>query len=326
MDGSPDFLHNAVQFHDPEAIIKNDHLPPSSSHEDSPVADAGEDGTAVISISTTFSFTAQHRPQPPDIILLSEDSVYFSVHSHVLLGATDNAFRDMLPIHCANEFDVASVLQVPEPSSVLNVILHAIYDISCAHYSPAFETLVDAVDSMLVYGINPKSSIFPSTPLFTLLLSHAPLFPLELYALAAHHDIFELAAPTSSHLLSFPLYRVPDALAQRMGATYLKRLIFLQLGRSEALKRVLGPLPDQHPPTPECGFASQKQLSRAWALATASLAWDIRPDMSTHSLELSLRPLADHLTCELCITALNDRVTHLIVQWATVKRTIRCIL
>ncbi|KAJ7616976.1 hypothetical protein DFH06DRAFT_1286069 [Mycena polygramma] len=290
MDGSPVFLHNAVQFHDPEAIINNDHLPPSSSHEDSPVADAGEDGTA--------------------------DSVHFSVHSHVLLGATDNGFRDMLPFHCANEFDVASVLQVPESSSVLNVILHAIYDISCAQYSPAFETLVDAVDSMLVYGINPKSSIFPSTPLFTLLLSHAPLFPLELYALAAHHDIFDLAAPTSSHLLSFPLYRVPDALAQRMGATYLKRLIFVQLGRSEALKRVLGSFPDQHPPTPDCGFASQKQLSRAWALATASLAWDIRPDMSTHSLELSLR------TCELCITALNDRVTHLIVQWATVKRTI----
>ncbi|KAJ6476493.1 hypothetical protein C8R47DRAFT_1187104 [Mycena vitilis] len=327
MDGSPIFLHNAVQFHDLDAMINTDYLPPLSSHdESSPLANAGDDETAVVSISTTFSFTTQHRPHPPDIVLFSEDSVYFSVHSDVLLSATNNGFRDMLPIRCGNPFDAQSVLPVPEPSSVLNIILHAIYDIPCAQYSPSFETLAHAVDSMQVYGINPKSSILPSSPLFTLLLSHAPHFPLQLYALAAHHDIAALAVPTSSHLLSFPLSRMPDAMAQRMGATYLKRLIFLHLGRSEALKRVLGPLPDQHPPSPACGFAAQRQLSRAWALATASLAWDIRPDMSTHTLEASLRPLADHLSCEQCTAALNDCITHLIVQWAAVKRTIPRLL
>ncbi|KAJ7676637.1 hypothetical protein DFH06DRAFT_1168712 [Mycena polygramma] len=323
MDGSPVFLQNVAQFRDNEPVTKKDPLPtPSSSHDGSPVTDPGEEETAVISMSTTFSLTAQHRPQPPDIALLSKDSVYFYVHSDVLLDATDNGFRAMLLIHFADKSASPSMLHVPEPSSALNVILHAIYNISCAHYSPTFETLASAVDSMPIYGINPKAAILPSTPLFTLLLSHAPLFPLELYALAAHHDIFELAVPTSSHLLGFPLSRVSNEMAQRMGAIYLKRLIFLQLGRAEALKRVLGPLPDQHPPTPACDISSQKQLSRAWALATAGLAWDIRPDMSTHSLELALRPLADHLSCELCKSALNNRVAHLIVQWATVKRTI----
>ncbi|KAJ6502913.1 hypothetical protein C8R47DRAFT_1107177 [Mycena vitilis] len=324
MAGSPVFLHNTVQFCDIEPMTNiASQLPtPSSSDDSSSVTDTGEDGAPVISMSTTFSLTALHRPQPPDIALLSKDSVYFYVHSDVLLDATQNGFRAMLPLHFADISDSPSILHVPEPSSVLNVILHAIYNISCAHYSPTFETLASAVDSLPIYGINPKAAILPSTPLFTLLLSQAPLFPIDLYALAAHHDIFELAVPTSSHLLGFPLSRVSDEVAQRMGPVYLKRLIFLQLGRAEALKRVLGPLPDQHRPTPACDISSQKQLSRVWALATAGLAWDIRPDLSTHSLELALRPLGHHLSCELCKTALNARVAHLIVQWATVKRTI----
>jgi hypothetical protein len=49
------------------------------------------------------------------------------------------------------------------------------------------------------------------------------MFPLQLYALAAHYDIFDLAVPTSSHLLSFPLSRLSDEMVERMGAIYLKR-------------------------------------------------------------------------------------------------------
>ncbi|KAJ7937106.1 hypothetical protein B0H13DRAFT_1944245 [Mycena leptocephala] len=313
-----------MQFGDMEyPMTKYDHLPtPPSSHDGSPVADTPEDGSTIVSISTTFFLTAQHRPRQPDVVLLSKDSVYFYVHSDLLLDASDNGFRAMLPISPSHDDDEPPVLNIPESSPVLNVILHAIYDMSCTHYSPPFETLVNAVDSMPIYGVNPKSTILPSTPLFTLLLSHAPLFPLELYALAAHYDIFDLAVPTSSHLLAFPLSRLTDEAVQRMGAVYLKRLFFLHFGRAEALKRVLGPPPHPHPPTPSCDFQSQKGLSRAWALATAYLAWDVRPDMSTNSLESALRPLAEHLSCDLCKNALNDRVKNLIVQWSIVKRTI----
>ncbi|KAJ6616872.1 hypothetical protein B0H10DRAFT_2219033 [Mycena sp. CBHHK59/15] len=111
----------------------------------------------------------------------------------------------MLPIS-PSDGDAPPVLNVPEPSPVLNIILHAIHDLSCAQFSPPFDTLVHAVDAMPTYGIAPKSTacacthsshILPSTPLFTLLLSHAPLFPLDLYALAAHYDILALAVPTS---------------------------------------------------------------------------------------------------------------------------------
>jgi hypothetical protein len=41
--------------------------------------------------------------------------------------------------------------------------------------------------------------------------------------------------------------------------------------------------------------------------------------MSINSLTSALRPLAEHLSCELCQNALADRVKDLIVQWSLVK-------
>ncbi|KAJ7122323.1 hypothetical protein C8R44DRAFT_164727 [Mycena epipterygia] len=312
---------SVMQFGDVE-YADYDHLPtPPPSHEGTPVDDTPEDEKTLVSISTTFFPSAPHRPQHPDVALLSKDSVYFYVHSDVLLEVSENRFRAMLPISPSDGAD-PPVLHVPEPAPVLNIVLHAIYDMTCAHYSPPFDTLVRAVDSMPIYGITPKLNILPSTPLFTHLLSQAPLFPLELYALAAHHDVIDLAVPASSHLLGFPLSRLTDQVVERMGPTYLKRLFFLHFGRAEALKRVLQSPPHPHPPTASCDFNSQKPLSRAWALASSYLSWDVRPDMSTNTLESALRPLAENLSCKLCKNALNDRVKELIVQWSIVKRTI----
>jgi hypothetical protein len=116
-----------------------------------------DDGNMTVSVSTAFSSDAQHRPQSPDVVLLSKDSVYFYVHSDLLRDASDNRFHAMLPISPSGYGGEPSILNVPEPSPVLNLVLHAIYGISCAHYSPPFETLVDAVDSMSTYGINPRT-------------------------------------------------------------------------------------------------------------------------------------------------------------------------
>jgi len=180
----------------------------------------------------------------------------------------------------------------------LNILLYTVYDISCAHHSPTFPSLVTAVNRLPVYGIRPKVRIAPSTPLFSLLLSHAPLFPLELYALSASHDLYDLAVSTSPYLLSFPLATLTDEMAERIGPVYLKRLFFLHFGRSDAMKRVLLPPPNLHAPTASCDFAEQKKLTRAWTLASAYLAWDARPDLSTSTMESALRPLAEHLTCQ----------------------------
>lgn len=177
--------------------------------------------------------------------------------------------------------DPMSMVNVPEISSVLNVIIHMLYDTSSAQHSPSSEVLITAVNRMPFYEIDPKLHITPSTSLYTLLLSHAPLVPLEIYALASHFDLHELAVSTSSHLLSYPLATITDDMAERIGAVYLKRLLSLHVDRANALKRILLLPPHPHPQTRECDFTEQKKLTRAWALVSAYLAWDARPGLWT---------------------------------------------
>ena len=243
------------------------------SHDGSPVTDDQTKANTLVSISTTFFPGSQHLTTQPDTILLTTDNVFFYVDSNLLLATSENSFRGLLPASRQS----SNIISLPEHSTVLNIVLHSIYDMSCVHYSPSFAILITAVNRLPVYGISPKKHIAPSTHLFSLLLSHAPSYPLELYALSASHDLHDLAVSTSSHLLSFPLASLTDEMAQHIGPIYLKRLFFLHFGRSDALKRVLLPPPHPHSPTPFCDIAEQKKLTRAWALASAYLAWDAKP-------------------------------------------------
>jgi len=295
---------------------------PPLSHDGTPLSDHPSEGTTLVSVSTTFHPGAQLNELAPDTVLLASDGVFFYVHSTVLVAASSNQFNHLLPPDPSPTKGQDAIHSVPEHSTVLNVILHIIYDMSCAHYSPPFATLVTAINHLPTYGISPKLIVVPSTPIYALLLSHAPLFPLELYTMAASFDLYDLAVATSSHLLSFPLASLTDEMAERIGAVYLKRLFFLHFGRSDALKRVLLPPPHPHAPTPWCDYNEQKKLTRAWALASAYLAWDARPDLSTSTMESALRPLSEHLTCEQCQQGLRDRIKNLVVQWSVVKRTI----
>ncbi|KAG6812325.1 hypothetical protein H0H92_003409 [Tricholoma furcatifolium] len=280
-----------------------------------PLSADGDDDTSLVSVSTTFHPSAHLTDDAlPDLILLSDDNVFFYVHSTSILAASSNAFHSLLskPLH-------SPVTNIPDPSPVLNIILHAVYDIPCAHYAPSFAQLATVVKRLSYYGIDPKESISPNSHLYSLLLAHAPLYPLETYTLAASHDLYDLAVATSSHLLSFSLPSLTDDMASAIGPVYLKRLFFLHFGRADALKRVLLSPPHPHPPTPHCDFSDQKKLTRAWALASAYLAWDARPDLPTSTLESALRPLEDHLSCQDCKQALQTRIRTLVVQWSMVK-------
>ena len=255
-------------------LFNTENLSKKQSHDGSPVLDKA--GT-LVSMSTTFFPGSQHLATPPDTVLLTTDNVFFYVHSQSLLAASENRFRELLLPSEQPSDTRDSVISVPENSTVLNIVLHTVYDISCIHYSPSFAAIITAVNCLPVYGMAPNKHIALSTPLFALLLSHASLYPLEVYALAASHDLYDLAVSTSSHLLSFPLASLTDEMVQLIGPIYLKRLFFLHLGRSDALKRVLLPPPHSHPPTAFCDLTEQKRLTRAWALASAYLAWDARP-------------------------------------------------
>ncbi|KAM5533766.1 hypothetical protein V8D89_012541 [Ganoderma adspersum] len=275
-----------------------------------------------LSVSTTFHPYAELLPIPTDLIFLSGDGVFFYVHTTQVLASSTNHFNDLVPPKPSTFKvlgDLGPVVSLPESASALNIVLHVAYGMSCAHYHPGVSTLIVAIDLMDKYGLPPYRYITPSTPLYALILGQAPVQPITVYALAAAHDLYDLALPVSSHLLSFALHTLTDDLVIRMGPVYLRRLLFMHLGRLEALKRLLRATPHLHPPTPSCGFTKQKKLTRAWTFASASLAWDARPDMPASVMEGVLLPLADYLPCIVCKQSLLDRVRQLIVQWSMVK-------
>ena len=200
----------------------------------------------------------------------------FYVHSYIIWAASEKAFSSFLSSFPSKNTHHAAIINIPEEAAVLNIILHTLYSTSCAQHSPSLQTMVTAVERMPFYDLDPVQFIQPGLPLYTLLLSSAPLYPIEIYCLAAKFNLECLAVNTSSHLLSYPLSSITDEMALRMGATYLKRLMCLHHGRNRALKDILLAPPPPHPQTEECSFTDQKRLTRAWAMVSAYLAWEAR--------------------------------------------------
>ncbi|KAJ3887028.1 hypothetical protein GG344DRAFT_81138 [Lentinula edodes] len=265
-----------------------------------------------VSISTAFGLQPIF---PPDIALASVDAVMFYVHSHLVLAASNNGFRSLIP---STPSEAHPVIHVPESSTTLNIILHAIYRMPFSQ-TYSFEDLSTAVNQLPIYGVPPKLYASQDTHLYKLLLSYTPTLPLKVYTLAAKHDLSDLAVATSSHLLSFDLSSLSEETAEAIGSEYLRRLFFLHMGRLDALKQLLLSPPNSHPPTADC---NAKDLTRAWALASAYLAWDSRPDLSTNLLGSTLIPLGKDLSCDLCKNNLDARIKDLSVQWSRVKCTI----
>ncbi|PPQ90285.1 hypothetical protein CVT25_013110 [Psilocybe cyanescens] len=288
--------------------------PPSGSTYDQ--FQQANNNSDVISISTSFHPSTDPAP---DTIFASSDNVFFYTIYQTILDAAPDAFRPCLNAPLSHPQYRTTVIVLDSPSSELNIILHALYKTSPARNSPQFEILVRAIDRMPRYGLSAEHTITPSTPLYELLLAHAPLYPLDSYALAAHHRIAALAATVSAHLLSHDLSTVSDTMAERIGPVYLKRLLLLHSDRFAALKDILLRTPVPHSATRSCGFEDQKKVARAWALVSAYLVWDARPDMSTITLGNALNPLLEHLTCKSCEKALEDKIRDVMVRWIAVK-------
>ena len=219
----------------------------------------------------------------------------------------------------ANNPDIDPIISLPEPSTVLNILLHTVYGLSCTHYSPSLSDLSFAISILPKYGLPVSTHLAPSAPLTSTLLTHARTSPLEVYTLAASLDLSHIATSASLYLVSFPLSSLTDEYALQMGPVYLKRLFFLHLGRTDALKRLLLAPPRPHQPILGCDYVEQKRVTRAWALASAYLMLDGRPDMSVNAVEATLGPLADKVGCEGCKAALVERVREVVMQWSAVK-------
>ena len=235
-------------------------------------AQVGED--ANMSVSTTFYPGAFELPHEQDVMLVSLDLVFFYVHSAVMLARSSNGFAwllsdvpSLLP-HCPLQFHVAAV---PETSPVLNIVLHAVYNKSCAEYEPADADVIAAVDRFGLYGLDVQQHLAPQTALFEFVATRVPSAPLAFYALAGCYDLNDLGVRASGHLLGHRVRTIPVELVERMGPVYLKRLISLQLARQDMLRVLLVQPPEAHPFDATCGQEEQSALRRAWQLVAAYL-------------------------------------------------------
>ena len=138
-------------------------------------------------------------------------------------------------------------------------------------------SLAATVDVLGQYGISKQAFVSCGTSLYEAIAYQAPSLPLECYALAAHAELDELAVAVSPYTLSLSLPDISNQDAEHMGARYLKRLFFLHIGRVEALKRILRPLPTPHPPTECCDGLAERPFREAWINKVADIVWTASP-------------------------------------------------
>ncbi|KAI0035710.1 hypothetical protein K488DRAFT_42677 [Vararia minispora EC-137] len=266
-----------------------------------------------ITVSSTFHFGFYDKGNPSDVMLVSADCVYFCVCSERLLSVSNDGFGSLLPAsHNA-------ILSVPLTSKVLNVLLHAIYDLPLARYAPSINDISQAIAAMGAYGIKAKHVITPPSSLFQTIIQNAISSPLECYAIAASSHLEELAVAVSPYTLSCSFVSLKDSMVRDMGPQYLKRLVCLHYDRVNTFKQLVFPPPGPHPPTDTCDIPAQRALARAWTLAMAYLCWDFQVALSVSTIEAALRPLGKKLECEVCGEYLDRRIKKLLVEWSLVK-------
>ena len=229
-------------------------------------------------MSTTFFPGAQHSTVPSDLILISADRVLFHLHTNRVLTPSTNGFAHKWPPQsCSVNSSSVPMILVPEPSPLMNLVLHCVYNLPCTRFSSRAEDVSDCVTTIVKYGLPLAAYASQGGALYNLVLSKAPTAGINMYTLAAQHGLDQLAVAVSPFLLSFDLAALTDDLARRMGPVYLRRLVFLHLGRSAALKRLLSPPLNYHLPDDTCGTLEHDALMNAWSLAVAPLAWNARP-------------------------------------------------
>ncbi|KAH9944109.1 uncharacterized protein BXZ73DRAFT_96606 [Epithele typhae] len=279
------------------------------------------DHPSALTVSTVFHPMLLLDELAPNFIFLATDGVHFYVHTHHILAVSMNRMGMLLPT------DVPAVVlgprpfaRIPHPSEVVNIMLHVIYGLPCLQYAPTLETTEAALEALhLQFDVVIQMHAVPPLPLYQLVLSYAPFRPLEAYAVAAHYALDELAVAASGHLLAFDLSQVSDDAACKMGPVYLKRLFLLHRSRLAALRDILFRPPREHAPNKGCTMEQRQQLTRAWAIPVARLAWEALPSVSTNALQSLLEPMALAVTCPDCAEMLQQRVQEVVYEWAAVK-------
>ncbi len=203
--------------------------------------------------------------------------VFFVVHYRRLVEASHNNFGGLLVSDQQATEKEPLIFSIPRPSDVLNVILHCIYGIPCDHYHPTFECLAASLLALQEHGLSLPRYLSRGTPLYNTLLNYAPLRPIDTYALAASHELEDLAVAASSYTLHIKVYDLPRNVTDKMGTWYLQRLHRLHASRMEGLKALLEERIFPHVEKPYCSAEERKVVSRAYHLAGARIYYDATP-------------------------------------------------
>ncbi|CAE6386832.1 unnamed protein product [Rhizoctonia solani] len=218
--------------------------------------------------------------------------------------------------------DAPPVIPLCEEAALLNIILLIIYRLPMERYRPDLQLMCRAAPALVSYGYRLENLISPASEAFRLLIAHSITHPLVVYALAAAYNIDSLAVASSRNTLGIELSQITDDLAGVMGPIYLRRLFFLHMGRTDALKRLLLEPPAGHMPLPQCGPDDQKSLTRAWALAIAYMTVEAKPNTHATMISSGLSALGEHLECQKCRACLDERIQTIVQQWSMVGSTI----
>ncbi|CAE6420065.1 unnamed protein product [Rhizoctonia solani] len=286
-----------------------------------------------VSISSRFNLEAWDM-QDADVLFLTTDQVFFYTHRSVLLRSSSNFFGGLLvddnTHNAREEVDVSQpmsdlslepkVVPVNISSSVLNLVLLALYEFPIQKFAPSNESLREVLLTLTNLGYDPSFIAYPRSELYGLLLKSAAADPLRMYAAAAQCSFESLAVSVSALTLRTPLHEITDELARQMGPVYLRRLFFLHLGRADALRRIALPLPSLHPPetNDRCNAEAQKGIQRAWTLASAYIIAQSHPGEVNSVVSL----LGARVECTECTRSLQERISRLVHDWSAVKYTI----
>jgi hypothetical protein len=245
---------------------------------------AAQPDGVLVQVSDNFNLTCKVENMLPNILVLSRDNTFFTVHYHKLSASSINSFGGYIPPifdRAKNDYDSDALeLFLPESAQVLNVVFCTIYGRSSDAYHPTFSCLTASIATLKKYGVDLQTHLAPSKPLYNTLLNYIPIFPLQVYALAGEHDLQNLGVVASSYTLNVRLHLIPDDLVLQMGTVYLQRVFSLHQNRIETLKAMLNVKLFPHTEKPYCSPHDRLVTGRAYELVSAQLFYISTPGTS----------------------------------------------
>jgi hypothetical protein len=197
------------------------------------------------------------------------------------------------------------------------------YDLDPSDHNPSLEQVSSALVALPKYGLSLEIATATGTHVYNLIMGLASKSSIDTFALVCHHNLERLATDISQLLISIPIHDLNDQQCTMMGPVYLRRLVFLQVGRTERLKEILNVPPTKHEPTMSCDAVNQRRnLEAVWDDAVRELVWEVKAHTSVSLLHTAITPAVDRVTCADCKTAIRERIKQIIVDWTLVKSTI----